>query len=306
MKTIVTGATGFVGRRLVEELLTQGYEVVVVVRSRHKCPTEWNGKVCIAEADVTDRLAVEEHLEKFYQGDAFFHLAWSGTSGMERADVALQLKNIQAACDMVDIAAKAGCKTFVNAGSIMEYEVLHHIIKDNGQMGLGNIYSTAKLTADTMAKMIAAKSGINYINVIISNIYGAGERSERFFNSTLKKMLRNEDIPLTHGKQLYDFIYVTDAVKEIILASELGMPNESYYIGNSEPKPLKEFVLEMKETVQSKSKLDFGKVPLNGVPLDYSYFDTGRIEKLGFVPKVSFSQGIRYTADWMMGEGYAE
>lgn len=71
-----------------------------------------------------------------------------------------------------------------------------------------------------MAKIVSVNAEIEYINVIISNIYGAGEESERFFNTTLRKMMNHEKIPLTHGEQMYDFIYVSDAVRAIILAGK--------------------------------------------------------------------------------------
>lgn len=234
--------------------------------------------------------------------DVFFHFAWAGTSGMERADVEMQMKNVQYTYNVVKFAAEIGCKKFVNAGSIMEYEVMKNIPVDGIKPGSGTIYSTAKLTADFMAKIISTQLEISYINVIISNIYGVGERSARFLNSTLLKMLQGETIALTHGRQMYDFIYVTDAVKAIILVSKKGNVNESYYIGNRKPRPLKDFIIEMKEVVGSNSKLEFGKIPHNGIGLNYNEFDTGKLETLQFVPKISFRDGIILTMKWMLGE----
>ena len=68
MKTVVTGATGFLGSWLVEELVSQGYEVIAVGRDLSKMPTEWlsNNRIECVEYSV-------ETLSKKC-ADLFFHL----------------------------------------------------------------------------------------------------------------------------------------------------------------------------------------------------------------------------------------
>ena len=302
LKAVVTGATGFVGKWLVNELLRQGDDVTVIVREEKRISEEWKEKVhiVISSLEQLSELDINSfYLEKI---DVFFHLAWAGTSGMERADIALQLKNVQAAYDAVKLAAKLQCKRFVNAGSIMEYEAIQYIAKDGSLPGMGYIYSTAKLTADFMAKTAAVQEKMGYNNVIISNIFGAGEYSARFFNTTLRKMLKSERIPLTCGNQLYDFIYVSDAVKAIILVGKKGEKNVSYYIGNETQKPLKQFVIEMKEVLKSDSELVFGEIPFTGAMLSYHEFDVAAVASLGFHPEITFKQGVILTKDWMVNE----
>lgn len=301
MKAIVTGATGFVGTWLVRELLGKGYDVCVFIRDRNRVPVIWRDQVHIIEKDFK---SISEPEKKVLAGaEYFFHFAWAGTSGVQRSYTDMQLKNVQYACEALEFADKIGCRRFVNAGSIMEYEMMCHIKENDKLVGLGNIYSMAKLTADVMLKTLATQKKIEYINVVISNIYGVGEKSERFLNCTLKKMMQNEDIPLTHGKQLYDFIYVTDAVKEIVLVAEKEKEGQNYYIGNRNLRPLKDFVIEMKEALKSNSDLEFGKIPFNGRELDYSNIDMQWLERLEYIPEVSFKEGILLTKNWMLREG---
>lgn len=302
MHAIVTGATGFVGKSLVSQLLEDKKKVTVIVRDKKKVPAEWLDHVSIIECSLDNLKNLS--IVNMEPADTFYHFAWSGTSGMERADVTLQLKNVENTVDAVRLAKKLNCTRFVNAGSIMEYEAVKYATADEEKLGMGNIYSTAKLSADFMAKIVATKEEIAYINVIISNIFGVGEKSDRFLNTTLKKMLRNEIIPLTHGNQIYDFIYVSDAIKAIVLAGECGKANCSYYIGNDQQYPLKEFVLKMKEILKSSSELQFGKVPLNAETLNYKEFDTAKLARLGFRPQITFEEGIRKTTEWMVENNY--
>lgn len=303
MRVVVTGATGFVGKWLVRELIKQGTDVTVIVRNKDRVPAVWNDySVEVVEASLNRIALLEKGSFSKDTYDIFYHFAWAGTSGMERADTRLQLGNAQAACEAVMLAKKLGCSSFVNAGSIMEYEAMQYIVQDSAIPGMGNIYSIAKMTADFMAKTVASREGIRYINVIISNIYGAGEKSARFLNTVLRKMLANERIPLTHGEQLYDFIYVTDAVRAIVYAGINGENNSSYYIGNPCQHPLKEFILRMKELVESKSELAFGEVPYIGARLSYQEFDTKKLANMGFVMEIPFEEGINLTKRWIMEE----
>lgn len=298
MRAIVTGATGFVGQNIVNELLKNSIEVIAVDVNVDHVPTEWNDKVICVKLNIFDEN--EYHVLAQYEAEMVFHLAWAATSGNMRGDISLQLDNAKYACKLMEFLAQNGCKRFIFAGSIMEYEAMEYIAADNSNPSLGMIYSTAKLTADFMLKTLANSLQIEYVNVLISNIYGAGERSARFLNTMLRKMLNNEDIDLTHCNQLYDFIYVTDAARAIVASGLNGKSMNTYYIGNKEAYPLRKFVEEMMEITKSDSKLYYGKVPYNNALLTYKEFDTSKvIDELKVSYELSFPEGVNKTLDWM-------
>jgi len=296
MLAVLTGGTGFVGRYLVHELVQSGYDVRILTIDENDWHTDWNGSRCISHVvcPLSQLATVEPSDIASKEPDVFFHLAWSGTSGEARSDVHLQLQNVGFACDAVRLAAKLGAHKYVNAGSIMEYEAIRFFTQDGSLPGMNNIYSIAKMTADYMSKTVAASLGLPYVNVIISNIYGEGEKSARFLITILRKMMRGEDIPLTSGLQMYDFIHAQDACKAIRIVAEQGKKNENYYIGNATQKPLKQFIQQMKDIMESKSNLGFGQVPSSGHGLNYRDFDTEKmLREFGFSPSVSFEEGIQ-------------
>lgn len=300
MKALVTGATGFVGSWLVKNLLDNNFEVVAIVRNLNKVPDEWknNSSCSVVLCELKDLKELDS--KDIGDIDYFFHFAWEGTSGSVRFDEKIQLANVQYTCDAVCLAKKLNAKRFIFAGSIMEYEAINFVGTDNSFPAMANIYSTAKLTADYMAKIYATNLEIEYINIIISNIYGVGEVSARFVNTMLKRMDDSQVIPLSEGKQTYDFIYVADAVEAIRLAAINGKTNNNYYIGNSVLYPLREFVEKMNGIVGKNAKLDFGAFPANNNFLSYKEFDTAKLEKeLGFVPRYSFEEGIKTTLEWI-------
>ena len=113
---------------------------------------------------------------------------------MERANEKIQLANVQYTIDAVRLANRMKCKRFIHAGSIMEYEASLCMNDASISPSLGYIYSTAKLTADYMARTVAQILGVEYLNAIISNIYGVGETSARFLNTTLRKLIAGDTI----------------------------------------------------------------------------------------------------------------
>lgn len=301
---IVTGAAGFLGRAFVNWLLRENEKVIVIVRDKHCAIDLWGGKVEVIERDLADlcgitnrHLGVSVHDEKI-----LVHFAWDGTSGDKRAMENTQLNNVKTSCALIRKAKELDCQRFLYAGSIMEYEAMKTVASDNERPSRNTMYSIAKLTADFMMKTIAADIGMDYLNIIISNIYGPGEISRRFLNHVIRSLIKNESLKLTEGLQPYDFIYSDDAMRMIKAVADRGNPFESYYIGNSVQRPLRDFVIEAKQTINSSSELLFGAVPFTGQALDYTEFDCRKMESLGVIPEVSFSEGIRRTADWVLSE----
>ena len=293
MKIILTGATGFVGRNLVAHLKEAGHQIKVIVRDAEKASDIWGQNVEVCQLKMKEyKSYLPKDAECGY--DIFVHLAWDGTSGEKRGDYRKQLENIEYACDAVELAQRFGCKRFAYAGSIMEYDAESLLHSNEGMNpSVAYIYSSAKLSADLMLKSVVAEKEMEYVNFTISNIFGPGEKSERFINTVVRKMLRNEPIELTHGYQSYDFIYVDDAVRAIELVLQQGKNQCSYYIGNKKPQVLRTYIQQMKEITGSSSELLFGKIPLKMHTLEYTEFDTARLkEDFGWEPKVSFEEGI--------------
>ena len=290
-KRFVVWGCGFIGRHLVE-LLQKDNEVFIVNKV---------GRTELSNLENVTELR-EEQINEVEQADVMYFLAWNGTSGDKRGDIDVQLANVRLVCRAVQYAADLQCRRFVYAGSIMEYEAIKYINMDESSPGLNYIYSVSKLTADYFAKIIANKLGIEYCNALISNVYGPGEKSQRFIVSMCKKLLNNETLALTEGNQLYDFIFISDAVQALKIIGLYGQRNHTYYIGNVLQFPLKDFIIRMKEIVGSNSDILFGAIDYLGASLNYDEFNVVALGDLGFECEVSFEEGIRRTVEWLKNE----
>lgn len=298
-KAIVTGANGFVGSAVCRELINRGTEVIAVVRVNSD-NIAGLPNIRIVQCDMSEYISLPEIIPD-RDIDALYHFAWCGSAGNLRADDAVQINNVRHTCDLVKACVELKCPLFIFAASIMEYETAA-IMEMPLTPSAGSLYCTAKITADYMARAIAGSLGVGYMRGVISNIYGPGEISPRLINTSIRKLLNGERCVFSPGEQMYDFIYITDAAKEFAEIGEKGKNNGTYYIGSREPRPLKEFLIEMRDVISPDAEIGLGELPFNGVSLTYKELDIDAVRKdTGFIPEVSFAEGIRNTAEWLKG-----
>lgn len=304
-KAIVTGANGFVGSALVRELVRRG--VAVCAMDRVGCdaniPQEQGVVFQPFElahiADIAKEIPAGEY-------DTFYHFAWDGSAGPARGDTALQLQNAQWTVDALRTAKQLGCRRFLSAGSIMEQETIAAAYTPGNKPGMAYIYGGGKVIAHIMCMSVAAELGMELVWPKITNAYGAGERSPRMVNMTIRKVINGEPLQFTSGTQNYDFVYIDDVARAFYLIGENGKPFHEYLIGSSTARPLREFLLEMQASIAPDREFVFGNLPFTGIDLALTQFDCSETEKdTGFRAEISFAQGVRRTMDWIKSLGEA-
>lgn len=298
MKTaVVTGANGFVGSAVVNELLSNNYKVYAVVRNNHADRLSDLDNVEIVNCELSDIDRLPGQITE--KCDVFYHFAWSGSAGKDRANTRLQLDNVQWSVESIRAAKKLGCSRFVFAGSIVEKECLAAAYTGGNRPGLGYIYGGGKVAAHILCSSVAVAEGIDLLWGEITNAYGVGEVSPRLVNSTIRKCIAGVSPEFTAGTQNYDFVYIDDVARAFRLIGENGKPFTSYVIGSSAAKPLKEFLIEMKDAIAPELPFKFGDVPFTGIDLPLSDFDCRKTEEdTGFKAGISFAEGCRRTFEW--------
>ncbi len=302
-KAIVTGANGFVGSAVCRDLCKRGIKVIAIVRNSKSDISRLQGlsniEIKYCELSDIDTLDCQFDNSDF---DCFYHFAWTGSAGAQRADYSVQLKNVEYTCNAVKTAKRLGCTRFIFAASIMEYEI-QKLMSTDMNIGINTIYSSSKITAEYMSRAVANQEGIEYVGGIISNIFGPGETSPRLVNTTIKKLLLGEYCKFSPGEQLYDFIYVDDAARAFYELGENAKSNKSYYIGSGKVIPLKKYLMKIRDIVSPEVKIGIGDIPFNGISLSYTEFDINELEKdTGFICNVPFEEGIVKTCKWIREE----
>lgn len=303
-KVIVTGATGFVGYSVVQELLAHGVEIIAVVRENSKNLDKLqNDKVRIVPCNL-ERICELSSLITDRYIDTVYHFAWQGVSDDDIKDADIQMRNVKATLDLINILPELGCNTFIGAGSLHETESYYDMKEDKVISNLGYMYKAAKISAHWMGKALAGSKNIRFFWPVISNTYGVGEKSKRLVNTIIRKVFDGETPALSAGMQNYDFVYITDVAKAFYLIGEKGIDGTNYFIGSGNVKPLREYLEVVGQVANqvnnSAIPLGFGEIQSNVVFLPEEIFSTETLcRDTGFHIEVPFREGILRTAEWI-------
>lgn len=293
-KAVITGATGAIGTALIKKLMEEGASVTVFTRPdspRNQVFSAFQG-LGIRFLDLSELSSYEPEPGEEY--DAFFHLAWMGASGPGRQEPELQEKNIRYALDAVRLAAKLHCHTFVGAGSQAEYGRSDQDLSPDTPAFPENAYGAAKLAAGQLTRMLAKSLSIRHIWMRILSVYGPNDGPNALIPAALRKMLQNEPIQLTEGRQIWDYLYSSDAASALLSAAGRGRDGAVYVTGSGDPRPLRDYLICMKEITDSGSELRFGAVPYAPNQVMHLSADIRALSAdTGWLPRTGFSEGIR-------------
>ena len=302
MKTaVITGANGFIGTALCRLLNEKRIHTFAIVRSEKSDVSEIQSLpyVHVVYGDMEHLETLPEKIGK--PADVFYHLAWDSSSGDGRCDYHKQLKNVEWTVNAVKTAAALGCKRFVGAGSLVEYDVNSYIPKDGSTPDSVQIYGVAKLAAHYMSKIVAsAYPSLCHCWAILSHIYGVGDHTNNFVNFAAKLMLTGQPANFTEGKQLTDFLSIENTVGGLYCIGEKGKKNTAYYVGSGEPRRLREYIYMIRDAIDPTIPLHLGAVPFHGVIHPAEIFDATKLmNDTGYCPQRFFEEDVHKVISWI-------
>lgn len=296
-KAVITGATGIIGSTLIDYLVQNQIEVLAICRpnSKKKDNIIKHPLVKIQYAELSTLKDISSRIKY----DAYFHLGWEGTFGKSRNDMYLQNLNVKYTLDAVEMAHRLGCQSFIGAGSQAEYgrkqEKLSSATTVNPETG----YGIAKYCAGKLSAIYAKQLGIKHVWARILSIYGPRDGNATMVMSAINKLLNNEIPSFTDGKQMWDYLYCTDAARALYLMAEQGKDQQVYCLGSGQCYPLKEYIYNIRDCINKQLELDIGKIPYSNNQVTYLCADTIELSQdTGFVPTVTFEQGIKHTIEY--------
>lgn len=302
MKRIVLiGATGAVGTALLDQCIKYGTEAYVLVRPDSKRMDripQAEGIRCIS-CSMEDMKTLD--LRGLPSMDAFYFFSWEGTYGAAaRNDLDVQVKNIQYTLDAVRLAERLRCNVFVGAGTQAEYGRVDQILKPDTPCHPENGYGMAKLCAGQMSRIACEKRGIRHVWARILSIYGPRDGDGSMVSCTIRDCINDKTPQFTKGEQLWDYLYSADAGEAFYRMGKSGRDKAVYVLGSGKAKRLREYIEIICKTVNPEVVPVFGTVPYTDQQVMHLQADLSALTAdTGFEPKVSFEEGIQYTAAWM-------
>lgn len=292
-RVIISGATGAIGTALINELTANGVEVLVLCRegSQRNARIPDSPLVTKKFCSLAQLSALENDTGKEY--DVFYHLAWEGTTGSARNDMRLQNRNVSYAIDAVDAAKRFGCHTFIGAGSQAEYGRSSEKLRPDTPAFPENGYGMAKLCAGQMTRTHAHMLGMRHIWVRVLSVYGPNDGAQSMVMATIAKLKAGETPQLTKGEQIWDYLFSEDAARAFSLLGDRGSDGKVYVLGSGEPRPLAEYIKDIRDVVSPGAEPAFGAVPYAEKQVMYLCADIDELTRdTGWKPLCRFKEGI--------------
>ena len=304
-RALVTGGTGVTGVALIRYLLAQGVEVIALIRensARERYLPE-NEHLHIVYCNMEDYLKVDKHIEEYLPIDVFFHLAWDGSTIIDkigsRDNMPLQAMNIVYAINAVELCHIINCPTFLMTGSQAEFGKTDIILNEKDISAPVNGYGSAKLCAETMTRIMCTNYKIRHVFARLFSVYGPFDGTNSLVYTSVIKLLSGEQPQYTKAEQKWDFLYSFDAAKALMLLAEKGRDGEMYCVANGESKPLQEYIRIMHRVCNPKLPLEFGALPYGKNQVMFLGADISKLKTdTGFEPEYSFENGIKQIRDW--------
>lgn len=325
---IVTGAAGFVGMHLSDQLTNHGYSVIGLdnmntyydlnLKKDRLAQLNDNKNFTFVECDLTDR----EHINKIFEE----HRPAIVINLAAQAGVRYSIENPYAYLD-------SNLTGFLNIlEACRNYPVDHLLYASSSSVYGGNkvapfstnhnvdhpvsLYAATKKSNELMAHTYSHLYNIPTTGLRFFTVYGPWGRPDMAYFSFTKDILEGNPIKVfNHGKMERDFTYIDDIVEGIVklipLApeknpnwdesiDELGAsfaPYRVYNIGNNSPVPLMKFINVLEEKIGKEANKQYMEMQPGDVLRTYA--DVSELERdIDFKPSTSIEDGLGKFVDW--------
>jgi UDP-glucose 4-epimerase len=305
MKVLITGGAGFIGSHLVDRLVLEGHETVVVDNLSTGKRKNLNRAARFYKLDVQSR-----GLERVFRNERpalVMHLAAQMDVRRSVADPMFDAQvNILGTLNVLEQAAKHGTRKviFASSGGAVYGEQETFPAPESHPTRPLSPYGISKLAGECYLYYHHCMSGIQYVSLRYSNVYGPRQDPEGEAGVVAifsRKMLAGEQpIIYGNGRQTRDFIFVEDVVEAnlaVMGQDILGVYNVGTGVETSINVLFRAFV----ELTGSSCKELHG--PARKGEQARSVIDGSRLKQdTGWEPKTSFRDGLARTVEYFRKE----
>lgn len=259
-KILLTGATGFVGRQVLNILLDENVEITTLVRKGKEDQIPKHSTV--SNIITTQNLFTEPPewwAEVCENIDTVIHLAWYTEPG-KYLQSPKNLECLTGTLNFARGAVQSGVKRFVGAGTCFEYDLTLGVLSNDSPLKPTTLYASSKVAAFvTLSEWLPLES-VEFAWCRLFYLYGEGEDDRRLVPYLHKQLKAGKVAELTSGKQVRDFMDVKKAAKKIVnvsLSDQTGAVN----ICSGEPITVRGLAERIADEYGRKDLLKFGAKP---------------------------------------------
>lgn len=234
MRILITGATGFIGRRLLP--LLQEHDLLCLTRT----PERLN-PLPFARPVKGNLQNVRDWRDKVnsFDPECCLHLAWENLPDYSLEQCRL---NLDANLQFLNALTGPSLKRIVVTGSCWEYGAATNAVRESQAQADCNVFAATKNAIFTVLKSVAADRGFDYCWARIFFAYGPGQRESSLIPQCRAAYGAGKAPEIRNPKSLHDFIFVDDVAHGIVALAQVNVPSGIYNLGTGRPAAVAEVV----------------------------------------------------------------
>ncbi len=277
-RVVLTGATGFIGSYLANELVQQGYEVVALRRAQSDA---WR---VAAVADKltwvnTDDANWPQQLASL-QPEYLIHSAWLGVGVEQRDDWQSQLSNLTFTMQLLQSVNHTGLKKVIMLGSQAEYGAFEGRIDESHPTLPTTAYGAVKVATLQLVQAYCQAQRIEWYWLRVFATFGPREGAHWFVSFVAASLLRQQAPALTGCEQRYDYLFAPDLARAIVQTLPVAFGHSGIYnIGSNHATGLHEIVNTLVALTHTTSGIDYGALPYRPGQVMHMESDSNKFEQ---------------------------
>jgi dTDP-glucose 4,6-dehydratase len=306
MRYFVTGGAGFIGSNFVEYLFENVSELTGVTifdkftyaanpKNYEKFLSDPRLKVI--KGDICDLQLIEKSMRGH---DFVIHFAAESHVDRSIDDASAFVRtNVLGTFNVLEASRKTKIKTVIHVSTDEVYGSLAEGSADETYPLLPNSpYAASKAASDLLARSYFVTHGLDVRTTRCCNNYGKYQFPEKVIPVFIKKLLSSENLPVYgDGRNIREWIHVSDHSRGIQYVLENGTPGEIYNIGTGTYLSNNELAESLTSLLGRENLVKHYVQDRKGHDFRYS-IDSKKISTIGFTAKCKFEESLKETVDW--------
>jgi nucleoside-diphosphate-sugar epimerase len=298
LRTLVTGASGFLGANLVRALVAAGADVTALVRPASNV---WRlrgleSSIRLVRIDLTQ--ARQADLPSAV--DVVFHLASAGVDQRMHDVAAMIESNVSGTLAALETATRLGARRFVHAGSSGEYGPGVLLQEDHPPAPTGE-YGATKAAGTLLARAFGRRVGLPVVVLRPFSVFGPWEAAYRLIPHCVLRALDGQTIDIAGGQQTRDFVFVDDVIRGFVLAAESdAVAGETLNLCTGLSVSVRDVAGRIVTLCGAPDALIVAKRAHESTEMWQTSGDPARADRLlGWRAHTSLDEGLRRTIEWL-------
>ncbi len=280
MNVLVTGATGFIGNYVIDELLSQGHGVIATSSSIQKAENySWFKKVTYIPFNLSDYNSTKNYYHFFQKPDLMIHLAWECLPNYKEA-FHLEI-NLPRQLAFLENLLQDGLKDITVTGTCFEYGMKEGCLTEEMECEPANAYAMAKDSLRRELQSMSLKNQFHFKWVRLFYMFGKGQSPNSLFSLLDRALTNNERIfNMSGGMQERDYLPVELVAKNIIAIALQNNVTGVINCCSGKPIAVKDMVQDYLNKKGKSIILNLGYYPYPDYEPMYFWGDTTKLKSI--------------------------